>query len=218
MEFLPLRDKQSLLDYGCGNGLFIYHLLRNAPSSLSLSGYDPFIAPTSSIEQEQSIQLFKKLEEIPSNSYDLVTALDCIEHIEDDKGALAHMHRFLNSEGFLLLTVPAFMQLYSMQDASIGHYRRYNKKSLQRTLEESGFSMLNSAYFFPSLIFPALFRRYYLRIKTFLGSKNYRMHIPLDHFNILSLIANIDFKIMRKIKFKLPVGFFLVAVAQKRER
>ena len=114
------------------------------------------------------------------------------------------------------MTVPAFQELYSIYDAAVGHYRRYDKESLQNLLDRSGFSIIKSAYFFPSLVPVAIFRKYWLILKRFCGSKSFKMYIPSDHLNILLFLSQLDFKIMEKSNFKFPIGFFLVAVARKK--
>ena len=62
----------------------------------------------------------------PEGSFDVVLALDVVEHVEHDA-------RFLDDlvvpriapGGALLVSVPAHPSLYSRHDAALGHYRRY---------------------------------------------------------------------------------------------
>lgn len=61
----------------------------------------------------------------PNNSFDLISALDVIEHIYHDKIAAKEIMRVLKTGGILLITVPHSMKYYSYQDSLIGHYRRY---------------------------------------------------------------------------------------------
>src|SRR3954467_14600791 len=51
-------------------------------------------------------------------SFDLVTALDVVEHLDDDVGGLKEMRRVLKPQGRALLFVPAFMFLWGVQDGS----------------------------------------------------------------------------------------------------
>lgn len=63
-----------------------------------------------------------------------------LEHIDDDKGLLAHLgQKIIKKGGLLMITVPAHGLLYSAFDKSVGHVRRYNKKALASLLETSGF-------------------------------------------------------------------------------
>lgn len=67
-------------------------------------------------------------------SYDVVIASDVIEHIEDDRKALANLYSFVKPGGYLVITVPAHSMLYGKRDKNWGHYRRYNKSDLSEKL------------------------------------------------------------------------------------
>ncbi len=64
--------------------------------------------------------------------FDAILYIDVIEHIEKDKEELAFAQTILNDGGYLIVLVPAHQFLYSPFDKAIGHYRRYNKKMLQK--------------------------------------------------------------------------------------
>ena len=193
-----------------------YSTYYNTSPLLSVSGYDPYFEPLENIKQNQNVKIFDQLQDISTSPFDLVTALDVIEHIQDDYEAISTIHNLLKPRGFILLTVPAFQYLYSIYDAAVGHYRRYDKDSLHHLLDRSGFTILKSAYFFPSLVPVAIFRKYWLNFKRMCGGKSFKMHIPNDNLKILSFFSQLDLKIMKKIDFKFPVGFFLIILARKR--
>ncbi len=69
----------------------------------------------------------------PSHSFDLVIALDVVEHIKNDQQAVMELTRVLKTNGILVVSVPHRMKFYSYQDMIIGHYRRYELAQL-RTL------------------------------------------------------------------------------------
>ena len=73
-----------------------------------------------------------RLEQLPwpSATFDLITCLDVIEHIADDRVALAELRRVCKPGGFMLLTVPAYQALWSLHDDANHHYRRYSRRSL----------------------------------------------------------------------------------------
>ncbi|TFF89813.1 MAG: SAM-dependent methyltransferase, partial [Promethearchaeota archaeon] len=60
-----------------------------------------------------------------NQSFDLISALDVLEHIKNDEKAISEMSRILKLGGIVVLTVPHRMKYYSKQDQIIGHYRRY---------------------------------------------------------------------------------------------
>jgi SAM-dependent methyltransferase len=63
--------------------------------------------------------------------FDSILYIDVLEHIEDDKSELAQAVRLLRPGGRLIVLAPALQALYSPFDKAIGHYRRYDRRSLQ---------------------------------------------------------------------------------------
>jgi SAM-dependent methyltransferase len=84
--------------------------------------------------------------------FDLITALDVIEHIEDDAAAIENLVAMLRPGGYLVLTVPAFMLLWDAHDERNHHYRRYRKESLAKLLAPHG-QLAELSYLFHSLFF-----------------------------------------------------------------
>jgi SAM-dependent methyltransferase len=62
--------------------------------------------------------------------FDTILYIDVLEHIEDDKLELARAVRVLRPGGRLIVLAPAYQALYSPFDEAIGHYRRYDRRSL----------------------------------------------------------------------------------------
>ena len=79
-------------------------------------------------------------------SFDLVTAFDVLEHLDDDGAGLAEMRRVLVPSGHLLLTVPAYRFLWSVHDESLGHRRRYVASELHSKLNNAGFVVVRRSY------------------------------------------------------------------------
>jgi ubiquinone/menaquinone biosynthesis C-methylase UbiE len=73
------------------------------------------------------------------NSYfDLITALDVLEHIKDDKLAFSELNRVLNKNGIIILTVPHKKKYFTDQDIICGHFRRYEYEDIINLLPKSG--------------------------------------------------------------------------------
>ncbi len=62
--------------------------------------------------------------------FDTILYIDVLEHVNDDRSELEHASRFLQKDGSLIVLAPAHQWLYSPFDKSIGHFRRYSKKTL----------------------------------------------------------------------------------------
>lgn len=66
--------------------------------------------------------------------FDTIIYIDVIEHIEMDSEELIKASSFLKPNGHLIILVPAHNYLFSKFDHAIGHFRRYNKKSLKKVI------------------------------------------------------------------------------------
>jgi SAM-dependent methyltransferase len=88
-------------------------------------------------------------------SFDLVAALDVIEHLADDHSGLVALRDMLRPAGRIVVTVPAFMSLWSEHDTRHHHYRRYTKAELAQMARSSGFDEVRCTYF-NTILFPAI--------------------------------------------------------------
>lgn len=75
----------------------------------------------------------------PGARFDLVCAFEVLEHIEDDRGALAEWSARLVPGGALLISVPAFQKRFSRWDVRAGHFRRYERDEISAKLRDAGF-------------------------------------------------------------------------------
>ena len=80
-------------------------------------------------------------------SFEMVCAMDVVEHVSDDVGALTELARVVTDEGILLLAVPLFMRCWTAFDQLVGHYRRYEPEQLIELLRNVGFVIERSAVF-----------------------------------------------------------------------
>ncbi|WP_440064051.1 class I SAM-dependent methyltransferase [Streptosporangium sp. OZ121] len=75
---------------------------------------------------------------LPDADFDLVTAFDVLEHIEEDGRAAGELVRVLRPGGTALITVPCDMALWSAHDVASGHVRRYTREGLNALLTGAG--------------------------------------------------------------------------------
>ena len=214
-NFLPRTSmSQSLLDFGCGNGLFLIYL-QNSKYNLSLTGYEPFL--TNNVFEHSgggTVGIHDSLEKLDNKSFDIVITLDVLEHIEKDKKALVQINKLLKFQGYLLLTVPAYHCLYSLHDAAVGHYRRYNKPTIVNLLEKHGFSVLHATYFFCFLVPPSAIRKLFLSVRS-MWQNSHVLDAPTDPLKLFSLLTYMEIKLLQKTNFYLPFGTSIFVLARK---
>ena len=86
--------------------------------------------------------------------FDLVVALEVLEHIKDDKKAFFEIARVLKPSGIFLFSVPLGQELYDEFDRITGHERRYEIEDLKHLLLENRFKILKYRHCNP---YPKLF-------------------------------------------------------------
>jgi SAM-dependent methyltransferase len=82
-----------------------------------------------------------------SGSFDLVCALDIIEHVEDEQGALSELARVAAPGATLLLSTPLHPSLWTPFDDFVGHKRRYEPQRLAEILVQHHLRLERSAVF-----------------------------------------------------------------------
>ena len=212
-RFISRATTHKLLDFGCGNGFFLQHLHRQG-YSLSMSGYDPYLADDVEMDAEHGVDLHKSFDEIKHLSFDIITALDVIEHIEDDITALQNINSILKPNGEIIITVPSYQWLYNSLDAANGHYRRYTKTSMQQLLTKTGFTVIHQEYFFIFLIPVSLMVKLCLKAGELL-SKDIRVSdFPLNPLGIFSALSRGEHRLSR-LGVRLPCGYCLLTYGRK---
>jgi SAM-dependent methyltransferase len=133
----PVRV-DAALDVGCGTGSFVRVLARRAERVV---GVDPLASGTDGVIRADAEDL-----PLESSSFDLVVALDVLEHV-DDVAAVGEIARVLKPGGVVIVSVPALPWLWSARDELAGHRRRYRRGGLVQLFEDSGLEVTETAYF-----------------------------------------------------------------------
>lgn len=152
---LPSAQDTRILDFGCGTGAFLQHLDRFGTVS-ALDG-DRSAVEFCHERGRTEVGYVEPGAPIPfgDETFDLVTAFDVIEHIDDDVGALREFRRVLKPGGALLVAVPAFMLLWGDQDEISQHKRRYRRPGLHDAITRAGMTVERSSYF-NTMLFPPI--------------------------------------------------------------
>jgi len=202
-----------ILDVGCGTGANLKMLAGYG----SAEGVD--ISPQA-VEfcRERGLDSVKlgAAEQLPyeNESFEIVTALDVIEHLDDDVAGLREMRRVLRHDGRVLLFVPAFMFLWGVQDDVSNHRRRYTLPSLVKAVEAAGFAVEWSSYANISFFLPVLLVRSVMRWLGLRAATEYGINISLMNGPFSQLFAAERFVLERG---RLPFGVSAVCIARRVE-
>lgn len=131
----------SLLDVGCGTGDFAQHLVKDG--SLTITGSEIYLKGLQFAKRRQPDVAFIQYDVtdgILDRSYDIITAFDVFEHIEQDVDGMRNVHQMLTPQGVFILSVPQHMFLWSRLDEIVHHKRRYSRAEMVAKLRETGFT------------------------------------------------------------------------------
>ena len=156
---------------------------------------------------------------LSDTSQDLLTFFDCLEHLDDDRAALAEVLRVLRPGGVAFFSVPAYQFLFSNNDRVAHHKRRYTRSGLVNKIRAAGLSVEKATYvnvvLFP-LILPAVLL---LKLKERLfpiqdDQRSNLSHTPGKWVNgLLAGVFGGEGRVLRHVSA--PFGHSLVVVARK---
>jgi SAM-dependent methyltransferase len=141
-----------ILDAGCGSGRNMVELAGyGTVTGIELSATSVAVARGREVGEVVEGSVL----EMPfaDDSFELAVSLDVIEHLADDRGALAELRRVVAPGGKLLVTVPAYQGLWSHHDEINHHYRRYSRRALVEAAESAGWRCERTTHF-NSLLLP----------------------------------------------------------------
>lgn len=152
MESLQLSENAEIVDFGCGTGGMMQVLARFG----RVTGVDDApLAREYCARRGFSSVLTPEAWADTNHTYDVITAFDVVEHVDDDVDLLDRLRQRLGVGGHLVVTVPAYQWLWSEFDEMNHHRRRYTRGRLEKTLGRAGFMVERSSYF-QSLLFPPM--------------------------------------------------------------
>jgi 2-polyprenyl-3-methyl-5-hydroxy-6-metoxy-1,4-benzoquinol methylase len=204
-------SEMRILDIGCGTGATMDHLKRyGLPHGIDLSE----IPLRFSRRRGHQRTLRASATELPfdSESFDLVTALDVIEHLDDDARGLAEVRRVLKPGAPAVIFVPAFQSLWGPNDVQSGHRRRYRLNQLRAVIEKAGLRVERISYANIAMFIPIWLGR---KILTLLGRDEQaenRINHPIIN-NLLAKMFSSEAGWLRKRT--LPFGVSIICVARK---
>lgn len=209
-------DGRRALDVGCGTGTMLQHLSRYA----RVQGID---ADPQAVAfcHERGLTDVRRVDSgalpFADGSFDLVTAFDVLEHVEDDAGLLREMYRVANPGGVLLVSVPAYRFLWGAQDEISHHHRRYLARELRQRVTAAGFQLERVSYF-NTLLFPAIAAlRLGRRLVRRRGPQEVRSDFGLTPpglvNRILARLFGMEAALLRRMD--LPVGVSVLALGRR---
>ncbi len=204
-------ERPQILDVGCGTGANLEMLSQFG----SAEGVD---VSTEALEfcKTRGLRNVRQgeAEQLPyeDQSFDLVTGLDVVEHLDDDLGGLREMRRVLRPDGRALLFVPAFMFLWGVQDDISNHRRRYTLGDLQELVRKAGFEVERATYANITFFLPILLGRALMRLTGYRPASENNLTVGFLN-GFLGSVFGLEAPLLRHLN--LPFGVSIVCVARR---
>jgi SAM-dependent methyltransferase len=215
-QYLLNKNQLEILDVGCGTGSTLKELEKHGHAvGVDVSEEAVRLSKLRGCRNVYKIDgrgLFFKDE-----MFDLVVALDVIEHITDDYAALSEYYRITKHSGILLLTVPAYNFLWGAHDEINDHKRRYIAGELKNKMEKTGFAVGKLTYFntflFPFVLLARMGQRVTKMVNGRYKPRSDLKLYPSSINNLLEAVFILEERLLRK--HNLPYGVSLLCVAKK---
>ncbi|GEM_PF-288019 len=212
ISFLNLKNKAdlSVVEFGHGSGQNLWYLKNKYKYKAQINkiiGVDPLLPLNLCTKSSEYLQT-NDPSNIKPKSADIVLAMDVLEHIEDEIETLNQWTKTLRQEGIILITVPAFMSLWSHHDEFLNHKRRYTISSFKKISSEANLTPVFICYAFGPMFIP-----------IFLIRKFFKHNYPTQDLKLPNFLLNTILYFICKIEYLLGgnriIGTSVIAVLRK---
>jgi SAM-dependent methyltransferase len=203
------RADLTILDVGCGTGAMSRKL--TPWGSVVSADFSP-LALSFSRKRNLDLLCASDAMRLPfkENSFDLVVAMDILEHVKDDSAALREIYRVLKPGGRIIATVPAYQSLWSGHDVALMHFRRYVAREVGERFAAASLQTQKLSYAM-TFLYPVvwLVRRLFWR-----NTKNPRaslVKVPVWINGLLVRLLSAENALVRKVTLPFGVSVFCMA-------
>jgi SAM-dependent methyltransferase len=208
-----LTLEKTLLDCGAGTGLFAQEVATRCRVLVLDDHEESLRRLRERFLPEQVLRVSAEGIPLADASVEAVTALDVLEHVENDRAAVREMARVLRPGGVAIVTVPAGMALWSDWDTALHHYRRYNRAQLCELFGDGQWEIVHVNYT-NVVVYPVVWtvRKWRARFKPAAANRTEDKIPPgwLNRFLRRLFVA------MGRWRTPLPFGVSLLLVARRR--
>lgn len=209
-----VKDRKArILDVGCGTGANLLEFSKYGDAE-GVDISDDALA----FCRERGLQKVRSgsAEELPYEdaTFDLVTMLDVVEHLDDDLAGLKEMRRVLRPGGYALVFVPTFMFLWGLQDDVSNHRRRYRLPELKRLMAEAGLEVERASYVNITFFLPVFLIRKFMNLTGIKAESENNINVSALN-GVLSRVFAAESIALRHLNF--PFGVSGICVARRRD-
>lgn len=217
------ENRIKVLDLGCGTG----GVINSIKTPAFVYGVDKSeralkLARKRGLKNLLKHDFSKSRLPLKDSSFDVILALDVLEHLKKPSNVLKEISRVLKPEGVLIVVVPSYKFLWSYWDVILGHHTRYSKKEIRSLLKKEGYYTLYSSYFHSAILLPAVLARLIKQQMYNFNKKINKNEIrsdfrPLPKLlnSFLALISSFEREVL--LRKPLPFGLSIISVSKKND-
>ena len=164
---VPKNNKPKICDLGCGCGITVILLEKLGYDAI---GIDSNESALGFCRKRNAPVKYGQIENhgfLPQETMDAILMLDVLEHLNDDSKAIENALEVLKKGGILIVTVPAYLWLWTKRDDFHHHIRRYDRKGLLGLSRNKNVQLLTLTYIntflFPLALVERLAKKYFFR-------------------------------------------------------
>jgi len=205
----PRKSWGSILDVGCGGGLF-FDRLSEFGEVEGVESNPALVTEDNRWRHQIHVSTFDATFQ-PNKKYSLILMLDVLEHFANPLVCLRRSEDLLDSVGTIIITVPAFTCLWTSHDDLNRHFFRFTNKSFRELLSRTSLRIHDLQYFFHWMFAVKMLIHY--KEKCFRTDPAIPK-VPSPSVNALFYrLSMLEQKIFNKM---LPFGSSLLAVCTKQ--
>lgn len=145
MEMLAGVRGKTFVEVGCGSGMLSLRLLERGWTGLGMDFSEAAVEQARTnlstfIADGRYRLLAGNIFELepPPNRFDVGLSIMVMEHVEDDVGFVGRIATFVRPGGVIIAGVPGRQDRWGVEDETVGHLRRYERRDLEQTLKRAG--------------------------------------------------------------------------------
>jgi len=210
LEQLNLKAGARILEVGCGTGGNLEMLSRFG----QVSAIEPDAESRAYASEKSGVPIAHGFLPGPlpafEAGFDLIAALDVIEHLDEDAASVAALAGLLAPGGRMLTTVPAYPWMWSAHDLAHHHKRRYRKADYLKLFEAAGLRVTRASHFNAALFPPIAL----VRLVMGKGGSGGGEALPPAPLNgLLRWIFAAERHVLRRLD--IPFGVSILVVAER---